>query len=659
VTPRRAAFLAGGVMLVVYVLTLAPTVTFWDAGEFIASAKVLGIPHPPGTPLFIVLLNAWARALSFLPFAVATNLFSAVSTAIAVALTAWLIARVAPSPWVGLAAITAGAMTSVWQNATETEVYAASLALSVGLIVTADIAGRTGERRWIVLTAYLIALSVPLHLSALVAAPAAVYLVARRSDGATDWTAASTVAGAATIAFAVSRLSAAWCAAGALLFLVAAMIHRRDTSARASGTPAGAALATVVALSGVLFLLLRARHDPGINQGNPATWASLGDVITRRQYAVQGLWPRQAPIWLQLANWFEYADWQFALGLGPTVIPTVSRVVATLGFASLGVVGMQWHRKFDRRTWAGLAILFASGSLGVLIYLNLKAGASFAWQLVTGGAGHEARDRDYFFVLGFWVWGVWAGIGAFALARRWRLPAVTAVAALALPLALNWAAVSRRGEPEASLPREVAATLLDSLPRNAVLFVAGDNDSYPLWYAQQVEHRRQDVTVVTLPLLAAPWYVDELRRRHGLEMPLELPKMGRAAPVTRGVASEISRAAAARARAVAVALTVPTAERNLLADLWTVSGVFAVANTSSFNDATGLNANSMVVVVDSQRLRQAMQSIERWRRGRTARPSIDPVNDDFLHTLSCPSLILDQSAKRLPAASLDSTCNLR
>ena len=109
-TPRRAAFLAGGVMLVVYVLTLAPGVTFWDAGEFIASARVLGIPHPPGTPLFVVLLNVWARLLSFLPFAVATNLFSAASTVVAVGLTAWLIARIAPSPWVGLAAITPGAV---------------------------------------------------------------------------------------------------------------------------------------------------------------------------------------------------------------------------------------------------------------------------------------------------------------------------------------------------------------------------------------------------------------------------------------------------------------------------------------------------------------------------------------------------------------------
>ena len=64
-TARRAALLAGGTMLLVYLATLAPSVTFWDAGEFIAAARVLGIPHPPGTPLFIVLLNAWAKVLSF------------------------------------------------------------------------------------------------------------------------------------------------------------------------------------------------------------------------------------------------------------------------------------------------------------------------------------------------------------------------------------------------------------------------------------------------------------------------------------------------------------------------------------------------------------------------------------------------------------------
>ena len=650
-------------MLVAYALTLAPSVTFWDAGEFIASARVLGIPHPPGTPLFVVLLNAWAKLFSFLPFAVATNLLSAVCTAVAVALTAWIVARVAPSPWLGLAAITAGAMTSVWQNATETEVYAASLALSIATLAAADIAGRTGERRWLVMTAYLVALSVPLHLSALVAAPAAIYLAARRENGVVDWSAGMVVSGAAMATFGVSRLSAWWCAASVLLFLAAALVSQRGAPAMPRrmlvGVSVRPVVATIVALSGVVFLLLRARHDPAINQGNPSAWHSLGDVIARRQYAVAGLWPRQAPIWLQLANWFEYADWQFALSLAPTVVPTASRIAVTILFATLGVVGMRWHRELDRRTWAAFGILFISGSFGVLVYLNLKAGASFAWQLVPSEAGHEARDREYFFVLGFWVWGVWAGLGAFALARRLRLPIVAGLAIAAVPLALNWSAVSRRGEPEASLPREVAAALLDSLPRDAVLFVAGDNDTYPLWYAQQVEHRRRDVTVVTLPLLAAGWYVDELARRRGLSISAEGVAADRQMPMTLAAGREIARAATARGRPVAVALTVPAGDRDRLNSKWIVSGVYVLADSRATDNNNRLDQRSTVVEVDSERVRQAMLAIEAWRRGRTARPSTDPVDDDFLHTLSCPSLILDRSAKRPALASLDSTCNLR
>ena len=90
-------------MLAVYVATLAPDVTFWDAGEFIAAAHTLGIPHPPGTPLFVIALNAWARAFPWLSFAVATNLFSAVCTAAAIGLSSLFVwratrSRRAPSP---------------------------------------------------------------------------------------------------------------------------------------------------------------------------------------------------------------------------------------------------------------------------------------------------------------------------------------------------------------------------------------------------------------------------------------------------------------------------------------------------------------------------------------------------------------------------------
>src|SRR4029079_5790781 len=67
---------------------------------------------------------------------------------------------------------------------------------------------------------------------------------------------------------------------------------------------------SLVAASAVLMLLVRAPHDPAINQGNPSTPAALFEVIARRQYDVPGLWPRSAPLWLQLADWVEDVDWR-------------------------------------------------------------------------------------------------------------------------------------------------------------------------------------------------------------------------------------------------------------------------------------------------------------------------------------------------------------
>jgi len=301
-----------------------------------------------------------------------------------------------------------------------------------------------------------------------------------------------------------------------------------------------------------------------------------------------------------------------------------------------------------------VALLFASGSVGVLLYLNLKAGTSFAWQFIPDGARHEARERDYFFVLGFWAWGIWAGLGAFELVRRARMPRAIAVVAAALPIALNWTAVTRRSEPEASLPREVAAALLDSLPKRAVLLVDGDNDTYPLWYAQQVESRRRDVTVVTIPLLGAAWYGAEMARRYGLDA--SPPGGNRAAePGTLDQARAIVASAQSIGRPVAVAATVPAADRSRLGDGWMLEGLYLspVRRESLPEDQRTLTTD---VAIDSQRVRAAAAA---WSRDRRAKPSTDPVHEYFLGVLSCPSLVLRQTPSKAQLDSLDSTCNLR
>jgi len=649
VTARRAALGAGLAMFVVYAATLAPGVTFWDSGEFIAAAHSFGIPHPPGTPVFVIALKTWATLLGFLSFARATNLFSAVCTASAVAVTViWLSRGKAELPLSAsvAAGISAGAMSSVWQNATETEVYAASLALALATIAAADLAGRSNERRWLVVVVYLIALAVPLHMSALVAAPVAVFLAGRREKAPFAWGRAAIVLGAMVVAAGVGRVSLPIVAVG-VLFAAAGVV--RDATSNAHRTRTAIALAGValIAFSALLILPARAAHDPLINQGNPRTLEQLAYLVARRQYAVQGMWPRQAPFWLQLANWFEYADWQFALSLGPTVIPTVSRVLATITFASLGVVGARWHYVENRRSWKAVALLFLCGSLGVIVYLNLKAGRSFAWSFVPEDARHEARDRDYFFVLGFWAWGMWAGMGAVRLARRLALPSWLGVVVAALPIALNWSAVDRRGEPEAGLARELAHELLEPLPPRSVLFVSGDNDTYPLWYAQAVEGLRRDVTVVTLPLLGAEWYTAELRRRWGL--------ISTGGGLPERIAPQIATSAEVQGRPVAAALTVSPDERNRLSNSWTVIGLAAIARS---NESALLNQDSTVIHVDSSSVAVQAQRIASWSQDRGPRPQTDPVHEFYWRVMSCPRLIL-ASRTAVVAASLDSLCNLR
>jgi hypothetical protein len=674
---RRAAVpvipvVAGALLFVVYAATLAPDVTFWDAGEFIAAAHSLGIPHPPGTPLFILLLNAWARLFPWLPFAAGTNLFSAACTAFAAGLSAWLVVRATGDRAAALAAAAvAGGMVTVWSNATETEVYAAALALSIAAIAAGDRAGRSGETRWMLLAAYLMALSVPLHLSALVAAPVVVYLAAVDGEGQVHWRRAVMLTGVAVAAVAVSRMS--WVlgiVALALIVIPSEGAQRRsrgtwdrrdwprslDSSLRSS-LGMTVVVVTGVAFSALLFLLVRARHDPAINQGDPSTWSRLGDVVARKQYDVAPLWPRQAPVWIQLANWFEYADWQVALSLAPTVIPTVWRVAATLCFAALGVAGARWQRERDRRSWRAFAGLFVCGSIGVAAYLNLKAGASFAWSFIPDEARHEARDRDYFFALSFWTWGLWAGMGAVWLAKRWRLPSAAGVAVAGLPIVLNWTAVSRRSAPDADLPRMVARALLEPLPPRTVLFVAGDNDTYPLWYAQQVLGLRQDVTIVTMPLLGAAWYVRERARRDSL-------LVGASSGSTLTLAARAAADARRLGRPVAAALTVPTAERNHLYSQWQIIGDVAIGDSMSCSrQRCVLSVN---LGIDSVRTRAWRDSIDAWRRHGPLRPSLDPVHEYFDAVLSCPAGALERPSP-MPRVSplddarvkLDSLCNFR
>ncbi|MEX2178729.1 MAG: DUF2723 domain-containing protein [Gemmatimonadaceae bacterium] len=637
-------------LFVVYALTLAPGVTFWDSGEFIAAAHALGIPHPPGTPLFILIANAWAKLLFFLPYAVATNLLSAAATAAAAGIAARIIQRATGSGTVAFAAaVAAGGMSSVWLNATETEVYAASLLLAMAMVGAADRAGREPGERWTVLTAYLMALAVPLHLSALVVSPVAVLLASHGTDGI-RWRRGIVLTGTFLIAMGVGRVSWWVAGAGAVvslagLFAPGAGGAERERVLTRLALPLGAIAVAIVAATALAFMYVRAQFDPGINQGNPDSWSSLANVISRRQYAVSPMWPRMAPIWAQLGNVGQYADWQVALSTGPTVLPSIARSLGTLLFVWLGYEGAVAHWKADRRSWLAVLVLLLCGSLGVVAYLNMHAGPSIAYGYLPENTIREARERDYFFVFAFWAWGLWAGIGAVAMAREYRRPAWAGVLVALIPIVLNWRAVTRRAEPESSLPRVVAEALLGSAPRDGVLFVVGDNDSYPLWYAQEVLEMRTDVTVVTVPLLPTRWYRAELSRRFDLLDSAAVERYGRNLGTARAVAESARR----QGRPVAAAITLLPAERARLGGgpRWVSRGFVYVED-----------AEPGAPPIDTAAARHWAQWISRRLPARETRDGIDPVHRYFRGLMECPRQ-LAIVAREGDSTRVDSVCNYR
>jgi hypothetical protein len=412
----------------------------------------------------------------------------------------------------------------------------------------------------------------------------------------------------------------------------------------------------VVGASAFLSLLLRARHDPAINQGNPTTLAGVIEVIGRHQYDVPGLWPRRAPLWLQVGNLIQYVDWQFALGLDQWVGASPRRTPFTLVFLALGIAGSRWHHRRDRRTWAALLILVTSATLGVVAYLNLKAGPSFGYGVLPPNAEREARERDYFFALGFAAFGLWVGMGAVAAARALarrsgrQALAVAGPVLAALPFLLNWRAVDRRREPAASLPNVFARAMLESAPPRAVLFVAGDNDTYPLWYAQVAEGVRRDVTVVTVPLIPAEWYRAELWRRHGFYDLADTSKWKGTPRELNSIAMRVRRAG----RPIAAAVSVEPNLRAALGPGWTFRGL--VYASRQIPDSTSITD------IDVRAVDSTAALIGQLFGGPIDADRVDdPAGRYIAGLLTCPAL-----AKRAVSGSatdsvrlLASSCNYR
>jgi hypothetical protein len=233
----------------------------------------------------------------------------------------------------------------------------------------------------------------------------------------------------------------------------------------------------------------------------------------------------------QVGNYLQYFNWQWARSIdGNEVVFGGWRMLVTLLFVWLGFLGAraQWRR--NRESALYLGVLFATLSLGLVIYMNFKYGYSIAREQFPSPEMHEVRERDYFFLISFSVWALWAGIGlivawqqladrianrrkkvprsAILDPRKARLYAAPVFAIALIPLGLNWQWATRADDYAA---RDWAYNVLMSVEPYGVLFTNGDNDTFPLWYLQEVEGIRRDVTVMVTAYLNTDWYARQVR----------------------------------------------------------------------------------------------------------------------------------------------------
>ena len=515
-SPYLAAAIAAAAVWLLYAITLAPTTAFWDTSEYIATAHMLGIPHPPGNPTFVVLARAWELLLA--PFglsvAVRINLFSATMGALAHGCWFLVAHRVAASftrdrrlrlLGASLAVLVSATAFTVWSQSNVNEkVYTVSLftiaLLSWLAFLWRDNLGKGKDDNLILLMVFILALSVGNHLMAFLAAPALlVFILLVEPRTLLNWK----------------------------LYAFAAAV-------------------AVIGLSIHLYLPLRASLDPVINEADPSTMNALLESLGRTQYDKPSVlsdptdpsMPRTIPLILaQIGNYLQYFDWQWArtVNAGESLFGGIFgqgdaaplRPFITLVFFTFGLFGAYQHYLRDRTSWWYLALLFATVSIGLVGYLNFRYGYTYpqpdgryAIEL------HEVRERDYFFIVSFSMWGLWAGLGIFAFWQRLAsllaekvgsfrtrrdgyLAAAPVLALALLPLALNWARADRSDDYAA---RDWAYNVLMSVEPYGVLFTNGDNDTFPLWYLQEVEGIRRDVTVIVMSYLNTPWYAKQIRQ---------------------------------------------------------------------------------------------------------------------------------------------------
>ncbi len=229
--------------------------------------------------------------------------------------------------------------------------------------------------------------------------------------------------------------------------------------------------------------------------------------FTGRQDDIQGQYTSQHGNWLSGVSFID----EMRLGSQKNLPSDVKNNKARNNYFFLpliiGILGLVFHFKNDRKNFWVLLAFFLFTGLALKIYLNERP--------------FEPRERDYALVGSFYVFAIWIGFGIYALYEMLKdhikpklaIPIVLTATALAAPVLLiaqNWNDHDRSNRYTA---QSMAKMYLDSCDENSIIFTIGDNDTFALWYAQGIEGYRQDVRVINTSLFATDWYIDDMKKK--------------------------------------------------------------------------------------------------------------------------------------------------
>ena len=427
--------------------------------------------------------------------------------------------------------------------------------------------------RYIVIIAYLFGLAIGIHLLNVLSVFFVALIIFFDMFDRPEWTAATRVKGLiltgiiASLCFfviypgvilwlpqlALTINSGVIAVAGVSLLVILAIYYTQKNRMPLANLAAISFAAILIGYSTYGIIFIRSASDPPIDENDPETLEAIVSYLKREQYGTTDLFPRMhSPMpahqsfYAQYSSDFEfftdyqvnhmygrYFMWNFVgresdeqdagwtAGFKPpeTALSQRSpseRAAYNIYFGLpllLGLFGMMYHFSRDWRRAMAVGLLFLLTGVGVILYLNQTP--------------MQPRERDYSYVGSFFAFSIWIGVGATGVlelaaeglkrlrenAKRFQTAgaAITFGVLMFIPL---WVAYENYDDHDRSgnyVATDYAYNLLMSLEPNAIVFTNGDNDTFPLWYMQEVEGVRQDVRVVCLSLLNTKWYIRQLR----------------------------------------------------------------------------------------------------------------------------------------------------